>query len=368
MRVVYASSIDRFGPLSHLRALAPAVACEGGQVKVLCLDEAVADSFRALGVDAAVTPLTSKADLRGAAAVWRHLAGADVVHTQDPRTGLLVRPQAYTRGMKVVHTFHGLPYHLAMNVRPAGVPAPEAANGSSGHSSGHMPAEALLSRLGAVVAPSRALRDYIARHGVPAGRIRVIPHGIEVHRSEPGPPGDPPVLATAAVLDYHKGIDVLLEACARVEVPHRLEIYGDGPLRRELEAQAARLGVPARFHGFVGDMREHLLAMDVFVLPTRGDNFPVSILEAMAYAVPVVSTRVGGVPEQVDDGVTGILVDPGDSGALADALTRLIADPALRASFGRAGAQRALAEFDRSAMARRTLELYEELCGPSGRR
>ena len=60
MRVVYASSIDRFGPLSHLRALAPAVAKEGGEVKVLCLDEAVADSFRALGVDAAVTPLTSK--------------------------------------------------------------------------------------------------------------------------------------------------------------------------------------------------------------------------------------------------------------------------------------------------------------------
>ena len=121
---------------------------EGGEVKVLCLDEAVADSFRALGVDAAVTPLTSKLDLRGAAAVWRHLAGADVVHTQDPRTGLLVRPQAYARGLKVVHTFHGLPYHLAMDVRPAGVPAPVAANGSSGHSSGHMPAEALLSRLG----------------------------------------------------------------------------------------------------------------------------------------------------------------------------------------------------------------------------
>ena len=368
MRVVYASSIDRFGPLSHLRALAPAVAREGGEVKVLCLDEAVADSFRALGVDAAVTPLTSKGDLRGAAAVWRHLAGADVVHTQDPRTGLLVRPQAYARGLKVVHTFHGLPYHLAMDVRPAGVPAPVAANGSSGHSSGHMPAEALLSRLGAVVAPSRALRDYIARHGVPAERIRVIPHGIEVQRSEPGPPGDPPVLATAAVLDYHKGIDVLLEACALLELPHRLEIYGDGPLREELEAQAARLAVRARFHGFVADMREPLLATDVFVLPTRGDNFPISILEAMAYAVPVVSTRVGGVPEQVEDGVTGILVDPDDPAALAEALTKLIADPALRASFGRAGAQRVLAEFDRSAMACRTLSLYEELCRPGNRR
>jgi glycosyltransferase involved in cell wall biosynthesis len=363
MRVVYASSIDRFGPLSHLRSLAPAIAREGGEVKVLCLDETVADSFRALGVEAVVAPLTSKTDLRGAAGVWRHLAGADVVHTQDPRTGLLVRPQAFARGLKAVHTFHGLPYHLAMQVRPQGVPGPGAVNGSSGHSSGHMPAEALLSRLGAVVAPSRALGDYIARHGVPAKRIHIIPHGIDVQRSEPGAPGDPPVLATAAVLDYHKGIDVLLEASARLAVPHRVEIFGEGPLRGELEAQALRLGVPARFHGFVEDMREQLLATDVFVLPTRGDNFPVSILEAMAYAVPVVATKVGGVPEQVDDGVTGILVDPDDPDALAGALASLLADPARRASYGRAGAQKALAEFDRAGMARRTLRLYEELFG-----
>ena len=94
MRVVYASSIDRFGPLSHLRDLAPAVAREGAEVKVLCLDEAVAASFRALGVEAAATPL----GVEGATYVaprpsGGELAGADVVHTHDPRTGLLVRPQ-----------------------------------------------------------------------------------------------------------------------------------------------------------------------------------------------------------------------------------------------------------------------------------
>jgi glycosyltransferase involved in cell wall biosynthesis len=126
--------------------------------------------------------------------------------------------------------------------------------------------------------------------------------------------------------------------------------------------------VPARFHGFVEDMSEHLLATDVFVLPTRGDNFPVSILEAMAYAVPVVATKVGGVPEQVDDGVTGSLVDPDDPDALAGALASLLADPGRRASFGRAGSQRVRAEFDRVGMARRTLRLYEELCGAGRRR
>jgi glycosyltransferase involved in cell wall biosynthesis len=367
MRVVYASSIDRFGPLAHLRDLAPAVAREGADVKVLCLDETVAASFRSLGVEAAVTPLASKHDLRGAAAVWQHLAGADVVHTQDPRTGLFVRPQAFARRLSVVHTLHGLPYQLATSLRPPGAPA-AASNGASRHAAGHLPAEALLSRLGTVVVPSRALGDYISRHGVPARRVRVIPHGIEVLRSEPTPAGDPPVLATSALLDHHKGIDVLLEACALLEAPYRLDVYGDGPLRGTLEVAAARLGVAARFHGFVEDMRDRLLAADVFVLPTRGDNFPVSILEAMASALPVVSTRVGGVPEQIVDGVTGILVDPDDAPALARALTELLEDPRRRASLGTAGARRARQEFDRAVMARRTLSLYEELCSARGRR
>jgi glycosyltransferase involved in cell wall biosynthesis len=101
----------------------------------------------------------------------------------------------------------------------------------------------------------------------------------------------------------------------------------------------------------------------VFVLPTRGDNLPVSILEAMAYALPVVSTRVGGGPEQVEHGATGLLVLPDDAPALADALTTLVADPALRAAYGRAAAAKARAEFDGGLVASRMMDLYRELCG-----
>lgn len=365
MKVVYATSIDRFGPLSHVRDLAPAVAREGAEVKVLCLDEAVAESFAALGVEAAAVPLVSKLDVRGARAVWRHLDDADVVHTHDPRTGLLVRPQAWARGARAVHTFHGLPDDLAMRVRPRDVPQPPGADGglAARLGGGHVPAEGLLSRLGTVVAPSRAIGDYIVAHGVPRRRVRTIPYGIEVQRDEPGAPNDPPVIGTSAVLSHRKGIDVLLHACARLEAPYRLDIYGDGPLRGELEAQALLLGVPARFHGFREDMREHLPGMDVFVLPTRGDNLPVSILEAMAYALPVVSTRVGGVPEQVEHGVTGLLVLPDDAPGLADALTTLLVDPSLRAAYGRAAAAKARAEFDGGLVAARMMDLYRELCG-----
>jgi glycosyltransferase involved in cell wall biosynthesis len=367
VRVVYASSIDRFGPLSHLRDLAPAVAREGADVRVLCLNEEVAGSFEALGVEAAVVPLRTKLDLRGAAQVWKHLAGADVVHTHDARTGLLVRPQAPLRGVRSVHTYHGLPDELAMQVAPANGSPPEPARTPGGWlaglGKGHVPAEGLLSRLGAVVAPSRAIAGFIAAHGVPPRRIHVIPYGIDVQRAEPESTGDPPVVGVSAILTYRKGIDVLLESCARIELPMRLEIYGDGPLRGELESQAERLGVGAEFHGFHDDLRERLRGFDVFVLPTRGDNLPVSILEAMAQALPVVSTRVGGVPELVEHGVTGLLVEPDDPEGLAGALTTLLADPALRASCGRAAAAKARAEFDNTVVARRMLDLYRRLCG-----
>jgi starch synthase len=86
-----------------------------------------------------------------------------------------------------------------------------------------------------------------------------------------------------------------------------------------------------------------------------------AILEAMAWAVPVVATRVGGVPELVADGITGLLVEPDDPGALGGALEALVQDPALRESFGRAGARRVASEFDSGLVAKRMMALYEEL-------
>jgi glycosyltransferase involved in cell wall biosynthesis len=362
MRVVYATSIDRFGPLSHVRDLAPAVARAGLDVSVICLNETVAASFEALGVDAIVAPLTSRLDLRGAARAHRYLAGAHIVHTHDPRAGLLLRPQAFTQGARAVHTYHGLPDGLAERVRPPGVPQPPGRNGwLAGLGGGHVPVEAFLSRFGTVIAPSRALGAHIARQGVPARRIRHIPYGIDVMRDAPAKANDPPVVGTSAVLSERKGIDVLLRAAALVEEPFRLEIYGDGPLRGELEALARELGVSARFHGFIEDMREHMAGFDLFVLPTRGDNLPVAIIEAMALALPVVSTRVGGVPELVEEGSSGLLVDPDDPSALADALSTLIRDPDRRRAFGMAAARKARAELDNALVVRAMVDLYEEL-------
>jgi glycosyltransferase involved in cell wall biosynthesis len=368
MRVVYAISLSRGGPLSHLRDLAPEVARAGIDVKVVCGHESVARDFRALGLETAVAPLRHKLDARGTAGVWPHLSDADVVHTHDRRTGLLVRPQGRFRGAHAVHTLHGVPDEVFVRVgRAPGAPLPPGTSplrlAWSLH--GVMRIEALLSRFGTVVVPSHALERFLVRRGFPARRLRVIHNGIAVRRTEPRPPHDPLVVGTVAVLEYRKGVDLLIDACARLDRPLRLEVFGDGAERSALERQAARLDVDARFHGFVDDLRTRLDELDVFVLPTRADNLPIALLEAMGSALPVVATRVGGNPEVVEDGESGLLVEPEDAGALAAALERLASEDGLRERLAREGARRAAERFDTARVAERMVALYEELCASS---
>jgi glycosyltransferase involved in cell wall biosynthesis len=221
--------------------------------------------------------------------------------------------------------------------------------------------EALLSYLGAVVVPSHALAQFLAAHGFPQRRMHVIPYGISVRRPSPSPLHFPRRIGTAAMLEQRKGIDVLLDAYAAMQVPAELDVFGDGSLRGELEARARSLAIDVRFHGFVDDLRQQLLELDAFVLPTRADNLPVAILEAMAIGLPVVATRVGGVPELVLDRETGYLVDPDDPGELSHALDAVVADPDRHRLFGEASAARIAAHFEAGAVAARMVQLYEHL-------
>lgn len=365
MRVVYVTTLERGGPLSHVRDLAPAMASAGADVHVVVASDRVAAGFRELGVGVSVASMRHKLDLAGAARAWPALAAADVVHTHDRRAGLLVRPQARLRGAASVHTLHGVPEELALGVGRSGTPVPPGVSGArlAWLRHGVLRAEALLTRLGTVVVPSRALADFLADHGFPRRRMHVIPYGVEPRDVPERPTREPVVVGTAANLEYHKGVELLLAAATRLEPPPLLEIYGDGSARAALEAEAARLGVRARFHGFDPGFRAKLGELDIFVLPTRGDNLPVSILEAMASGLPVVATRVGGIPEQVEDGTTGYLVEPDDADGLARAVEALASDPARRLAFGRAGAARVEREFASAAVAQRLLDLYRLVAG-----
>jgi glycosyltransferase involved in cell wall biosynthesis len=137
-------------------------------------------------------------------------------------------------------------------------------------------------------------------------------------------------------------------------------IVGEGPDRRELEQEIRRLGLAAQVQlaGERSDVQKLLARADVFVLSSASEGLPVSVLEAMAASLPVVAARVGGVPEVVLDGRTGVLFRPRDPEELAAALERLVAQPALRRRLGSAGRARAEACFDLEPFRRAHLELY----------
>jgi L-malate glycosyltransferase len=222
----------------------------------------------------------------------------------------------------------------------------------------------------AVVGNSNAASAQLRREGVPARKIHTIPNGVDLdafsHRRESAPRESPAGgrarIITVANLRPEKGHDTLLAAAARVlEVRPDAEwsIVGDGPLRPALEREAAARGLAGRVH-FLGERRDVaalLAASDLFVLPSRWEASPNALIEAMAAGLPVVATRVGGIPELVDDGTTGVLVGVDDAAAMSGEILALLQRPDRAAALGRAaGASVARFSFDR--MVARFAHLY----------
>lgn len=150
-----------------------------------------------------------------------------------------------------------------------------------------------------------------------------------------------------------KGLPILLESLAALSSEYPdivLTLIGDGPDRAAIEEQAVRLGlnqnVDLRGYRSQAEVREEMQQADIFVLPSFAEGVPVVLVEALAAAIPVVATRIAGVGELVEDGVSGYLVPPGDPGSLAECIRRLLEDPALRSRFGAAGRARVEKEFD----------------------
>jgi len=153
----------------------------------------------------------------------------------------------------------------------------------------------------------------------------------------------------------------MLRAIAGVERPARLSFVGDGPLLRSLKAEADQVGVADRveFLGNRSDIPEILAQSHVFVLATKWEGFPLSILEAMRAGLPVIASNVGGVPEAVMEGKTGYVVDRGDADTFRDRLLALIADSALRRRMGNAGRRRYETNFTLDHMLRKTMAVYQ---------
>ncbi len=212
------------------------------------------------------------------------------------------------------------------------------------------------------IAVSRFTRDLAIAAGAAPDRVHVIPNGVDPPEASLDAERDPmPTVLTVGRLHRHyKGHDVMLRALPLVDakVPDvRWVVVGDGPLRAELEALAATNGLHDRvlFAGQVSDAelavtvwfrRAHVLAMPARTPASgAGEGFGIVFLEANAYGLPVVAGGVGGALDAVVDGETGLLVDPTDHAAVADAITGLLQDPERARRLGAAGAERARREF-----------------------
>ncbi|HEY8703615.1 MAG TPA: glycosyltransferase family 4 protein [Gaiellaceae bacterium] len=205
---------------------------------------------------------------------------------------------------------------------------------------------ATLSPAAHIVCPSAFLRSLAISWGISPERVSVLPNATpplpelpprDELRSSLGIDG--PTLAFAGRFGPQKALDVALDAVARVDGVTLL-LAGDGEIRPELEARAAPLGARVRFLGALSrrQVLELFAAADGLVLSSAWENFPHAVIEALAVGTPVIATAVGGVPEVVEDGVNGLLVQPNDVDALAGAIKRFFADDALRARLRAAAA------------------------------
>ena len=268
---------------------------------------------------------------------------ADVIHTHDDRAHLYGTFAGRLAGVpRLIHTRHGRNSHLSRRQQ--------------------MLVNAASRLIDHFVCVSEDIARLTVRHGVRADRVRSICNGIDVQRfAYRGPRADGPAVLVAR-LSPEKDIETLLRAVAlvvRQDAAFHLDIVGDGPCMSALRRASSALGLDerVRFLGAVRDVPAVLAQAGLFVLSSLTEGISLTLLEAMASGLPVVATRVGGNPEVVADGESGLLVPPQNPSALAEALLRLRRDPNACVRFGAAPRRRVEAKFD----IRRMIEEYEKL-------
>jgi glycosyltransferase involved in cell wall biosynthesis len=356
MRVVHVDSAASWrGGQNQVLLTARAMAAQGHEVVLACRRGGVLDArARAAGLDVRAIPF--RGDLWPPAA-W---GLARVLREVAPRVVQLHDPHALSAGLLARALGPRVPLVATRRVdfRLAGALS-----------------RAKYRAAARVVAVSGAIADVLEQDGIARSSIRVVHEGVPDRAPAPGGrealralgiPDGALVVGNVAALTDHKDHRTLLDAAARVvrtRPDARFVVVGDGELRAPLEAQARALGLGDRcvFAGFRRDLDVLLPAFDVFCLSSHMEGLGTSLLDAMAFARPVVATRAGGIPEAVEDGVTGRVVPARDPEALGAALADLLGDAAQRAAWGAAGRARFLERFTARRMAEATVAVLEEV-------
>ena len=365
MKIVEITNVD-FSLRHFLLPLMRAIRDRGHDVVGACaegplLTDVRAEGFRVIPIPFVrrLSPLAHIRAFQSLVAILR-AEKPDLVHAHMPISGFLARIAARIAGVpKVAYTCHGFLFNHAASSPPrrllSFVMEWTAARVT----------DIFLTVSEAEAQDARRLR--IAAHAEPVrnGRnpntFRPDPTARARIRTELGVPRDRVVIIAVSRLVWHKGYPELAAAMRAVPeaelwvVGERLDSDRGADMASLL--RAAGLGYRLRLLGYRTDIPALLAAADIFTLPSRFEGLPMSVIEAMLTALPVVATNVRGPAEQVIDGVTGLSIRPGDSAALAAALAKLARDPALRAQMGQAARQRALECYDEAKVLARTLDL-----------
>ncbi len=280
----------------------------------------------------------------------------DLVTTHSNKAGLLGRVAAKTLKIPVIHTSHGFLFsgreasaaglfYRFMEKLAAGAADKVITVAESEYR--------LAERLG-VIAPSKMV---VVHNGLPDLDPPVM--------ADPGI--DPPQLIMVARFAAPKDHQTLLQALGMLkDIKWSLTLVGDGTGRSSVEDLAAELGIKDRlsFTGVREDVFQLLAASQVFILSSRREGFPLSILEAMRVGLPVVASNAGGVSEAVEQGQNGFLFPAGDADSLAGKLRELLENPALRKKMGQAGRERFLKDFTLDQVVEKTLSVYKSVTNP----
>ncbi len=371
LRVLHLVASSRGGGAAHVRDLAlgldrarfaahVAMPEDGGTVR--------RETFEAEHIPFHAVDIAAGFSLHAVQHIRQLIGEVDLLHAHGARAALFGRLAAASLGRRrprVVYTLHGFaaPYYP-------------------------LPRRTLLLAVERILAPvtdlfvavCQAEREaYLAAGHAPSGRVRVVRNGIDVdhfrtpavdrapQRAALGVPAEAILITTICRLFKPRDFDTLLRAF-RLTADHHpmahLLVVGDGPLRPQVGREVATLSLTGRvtLAGWQEDLPSLYAATDIFTLTTWGwEGLPLTVLEAMAAARPVVATRAGGIPEAVLDGQTGLLVERRDALGLAAALKRLADDPTLRQQMGEAGQGRARQEFTLAKMIRGIEEAYATL-------
>jgi glycosyltransferase involved in cell wall biosynthesis len=349
MRVVIVSGIwppDPGGPASHAPALADFLAARGHKVEVVTTAERAPEP-RPYPVSWAArsSPLRH---VRAAALVWRAARRADAVYATSMIRRAAIGARLARRPLVVKLVSDEAFERATRSGRYVGTLDEFQASGGVRTRFLRATRTAALKRARQVFSPSAYLRDVALRWGLDPERVSVLANPApevpplpsrEELRAELALSGD--VLVFAGRLGPQKSFGTALDALAHVP-DTTLVVAGDGPERAALELRTAELGLDGRVR-FLGSVpRDRVLelfgAADASLLPSAWENFPHTVVEALAVGCPVIATAVGGVPEVIRDGENGLLVAPRDADALAAAIARFFGDAELRARLSAAAA------------------------------